>query len=233
VRPSRTRVRVADTTKESRSSVEVTELASRDGSFDGERILYCCVPSKVMRRLHFSISKRIILAFVATTSVLSVQARAFAATSHALMRDGRTPSSTTTAATATTLRAVLSPTITTVAGSSSSRKITGTLGLLVLRGGGNAVSPGVPHISDLAMGAYEWCVNLCAPSALVAGAVIATIYENIGSGALDIRADSDTRWVMFGKRITRLLLLSAFAFEVLSIFVTTVTGTFSCQALPT
>jgi hypothetical protein len=76
------------------------------------------------------------------------------------------------------------------------------------------------------MGAYDWCVNLCAPSALVAGAVIATIYENIGSGALDIRADSDTRWVMFGKRITRLLLLSAFAFEVLSIFVTTVTGTY-------
>lgn len=60
---------------------------------------------------------------------------------------------------------------------------------------------------------------------LIAGAVVATIYENIGSGALDIDRKKDTRMVMFGKRMTRLLLLSAFAFEVLSIFVTTVTGT--------
>lgn len=60
---------------------------------------------------------------------------------------------------------------------------------------------------------------------LVAGAVIATIYENIGSGALDIHRRKDTKWVMLGKRICRLLLLSAFALEVLSIFVTTVTGT--------
>ena len=59
---------------------------------------------------------------------------------------------------------------------------------------------------------------------LVAGAVIATIYENVGSGSLDIDRNNDTRLVMFGKRLTRLLLLSAFAFEVLSIFVTTVTG---------
>lgn len=63
------------------------------------------------------------------------------------------------------------------------------------------------------------------PSALVAGAVIATIYENIGSGALDIDRENDTRAVIFGKRCCRLLLLSAFGLEVLSIFVTTVTGT--------
>ena len=81
------------------------------------------------------------------------------------------------------------------------------------------------EVSELAMGAYEWCVNLGSPSALVAGAVIATIYENLGSGALDIDAKKDTRAVKFGKRMTRLLLLSAFAFEVLSIFTTTVTGT--------
>lgn len=88
--------------------------------------------------------------------------------------------------------------------------------LVALRGG---------EVSELATGAYEWCVNLGGPSALVAGAVIATIYENIGSGALDIDAKKDKSWVKFGKRVTRLLLLSAFAFEILSIFVTTVTGT--------
>ena len=55
--------------------------------------------------------------------------------------------------------------------------------------------------------------------------MIATIYENVGSGSLDIDRKNDTPLVMFGKRLTRLLLLSAFAFEVLSIFVTTVTGT--------
>lgn len=87
---------------------------------------------------------------------------------------------------------------------------------LLLRGG---------EVSELATGAYEWCVNLGGPSALVAGAVVATIYENIGSGALDIDAQKDKKWVKFGKRVTRLLLLSAFAFEILSIFVTTVTGT--------
>lgn len=85
---------------------------------------------------------------------------------------------------------------------------------VLLRGG---------EVSELAMGAYDWCVNLCSPSALVAGAVIATIYENIGSGALDIASD-DSKWVRTGKRVTRLLLLSAFAFEIISIFVTTVTG---------
>ena len=55
--------------------------------------------------------------------------------------------------------------------------------------------------------------------------MIATIYENIGSGALDIDPKNDNRWVKLGKRLTRILLLSAFAFEVLSIFVTTTTST--------
>mmetsp|Transcript_9520 Transcript_9520/g.18300 ORF Transcript_9520/g.18300 Transcript_9520/m.18300 type:complete len:370 (-) Transcript_9520:1296-2405(-) len=88
--------------------------------------------------------------------------------------------------------------------------------LIALRGG---------EVSELATGAYEWCMNLGGPSALVAGAVIATIYENIGSGALDIDTQKDSKWETLGKRVARLLLLSAFALEVLSIFVTTVTGT--------
>ena len=87
--------------------------------------------------------------------------------------------------------------------------------VLSLRGG---------EVSEIAMAAYEWCVNLGNPSALVAGAVIATIYENISSGTLEIKKD-DHPHVKFAKRLTRVLLLSAFALEVMSIFVTTVTGT--------
>ena len=92
---------------------------------------------------------------------------------------------------------------------------TGTSTALALRGG---------EVSEIATSAYDWCTNLGNPSALVAGAVVATMYENIGSGDLDIQ-EQDTRVVRFGKRLTRVLLLSAFALEVMSIFVTTVTGT--------
>jgi len=73
-------------------------------------------------------------------------------------------------------------------------------------------------------GAYEWCCNLGAPSALVAGAVIATLYENMHSGDLEV-LQSDSLATQLGKKVTRLLLLSAFAMEAISIFVTTVTGT--------
>lgn len=92
---------------------------------------------------------------------------------------------------------------------------TATSTALALRGG---------EVSEIATSAYDWCTNLGNPSALVAGAVVATMYENIGSGALDIQKE-DTKMVRFGKRLTRVLLLSAFALEVMSIFVTTVTGT--------
>ena len=87
-----------------------------------------------------------------------------------------------------------------------------------LRGGVSA------EVSDIVVSAYDWCINLGAPSALVAGAVIATIYENIGSGALDVRT-RDAPVSRFLKRLTRVLLISAFSLEVLAIFVTTVTGT--------
>ena len=54
--------------------------------------------------------------------------------------------------------------------------------------------------------------------------MIATIYETIGSGALDIDG-KDTKRIKFAKRFTRYLLLTAFALEIISIFVTTVCGT--------
>jgi len=77
--------------------------------------------------------------------------------------------------------------------------------------------------SELISSSYDWCMNLGAPSALVAGAVIATIYENMKSGDLELTSD-DSKIVSFSKKLTRLLLVTAFGLEVLSIFVTTVTG---------
>ena len=95
--------------------------------------------------------------------------------------------------------------------------------------GGNSGSfvdsvPDIVDIEHLIDDAYSWCCSLGAPSALVAAAVVATIYENMHSGDLEIDK-SDGPWVQLGKKLTRLLLLSAFALETLSIFVTTVTGT--------
>lgn len=74
----------------------------------------------------------------------------------------------------------------------------------------------------LAMEAFEWCSNLGAPSALVAGAVLATLSQT--------REDlspcrTDPQWVRIAKKLCRALLLSRFAMEIVCIFVTTVTGT--------
>lgn len=87
--------------------------------------------------------------------------------------------------------------------------------VLVLRGG---------EISDLMESSYGWCMSLGAPAALVAGAVIATIYENLNSNDLNLEPE-DSKLTKFSKKLTRFLLLSAFALEVMSIFVTTITGT--------
>ncbi|KAL3916835.1 MAG: hypothetical protein SGILL_005000 [Bacillariaceae sp.] len=72
--------------------------------------------------------------------------------------------------------------------------------------------------------AYDWCVNLGAPAALVAGAVIATLYENVRGGALSVY-NSDPPYTVVAKKLTNILLLSAFGFQIMSIFVTTVMGT--------
>lgn len=82
----------------------------------------------------------------------------------------------------------------------------------------------VGELSDLVEGAYDWCTNLGAPAALIAGAVIATLYDVMKDDDLDIKP-GDSAWIRFCKRLSLLLLISAFALEVLSIFVTTVTGT--------
>lgn len=85
-----------------------------------------------------------------------------------------------------------------------------------LRGGG---SP-----DNLISNSYEWSVNYGAPAALVAGAVIATIYEKKDNKNLTPKT-TDPKWVVYAKRLTTFLLLKAFALELVSIFVTTVTGT--------
>jgi hypothetical protein len=96
-----------------------------------------------------------------------------------------------------------------------------SLGLSVIRSlRGGAVG----EVSDIIMGAYDWNMNMGGPSALVAGAVVATLYENISRGDLEIDAKTDARWVRIAKRTTRLLLLSAFACEILCLFTTTITG---------
>ena len=93
---------------------------------------------------------------------------------------------------------------------------TTSLALLGLRGGETA--------SDFVGTAYDWCINLGAPAALVAGAVVATLYENIRGGQLET-FQGDTTYVKVAKKMTSMLLLSAFALQIVSIFVTTVTGT--------
>jgi len=88
---------------------------------------------------------------------------------------------------------------------------------LAVRGGGSLAD----EFSDEA---YGWCNDLGSPAALIAGAVIAILYENARGGQLEIRR-GDTTYVKFAKKMTSLLLLSAFALEIIAIFVTTVTGT--------
>jgi hypothetical protein len=76
--------------------------------------------------------------------------------------------------------------------------------------------------SQLVFDAWEWCSNLGAPAALVAGAVLATMVES-REGLAPKRRDSPL--VRRTKKATRFLLLTSFGFEIVSIFVTTVTGT--------
>ena len=96
---------------------------------------------------------------------------------------------------------------------------TGLEANFALRGGGTST-----EYETYVVEAYDWCCQLGAPSALVAGAVIATLYENMHRGDLQV-LESDSSRVQLGKKLTRLLLLSAFLLEAISIFVTTVTGT--------
>eukprot|EP00532_Pseudo-nitzschia_australis_P015788 CAMPEP_0168248288 /NCGR_PEP_ID=MMETSP0141_2-20121125/1376_1 /TAXON_ID=44445 /ORGANISM="Pseudo-nitzschia australis, Strain 10249 10 AB" /LENGTH=250 /DNA_ID=CAMNT_0008184181 /DNA_START=257 /DNA_END=1005 /DNA_ORIENTATION=+ len=75
--------------------------------------------------------------------------------------------------------------------------------------------------ASTAFEAWEWTSNMGAPAALIAATVLVTLTET--------RTDSmpqktDKRWVRLTKHMMRFLLMSSFAFEVLSIFVGNMTG---------
>lgn len=76
--------------------------------------------------------------------------------------------------------------------------------------------------TSLAFDSWEWTACLGAPAALVAGAVLVTLSETRQDMA---PRKTDKNWIRTVKQITRFLLMSSFALEVVSIFVTTVTGT--------
>lgn len=68
---------------------------------------------------------------------------------------------------------------------------------------------------------WGWTSSLGAPAALVAGAVLVTLGETRQDLA---PRRGDKNWIRVTKLLIRFLLLSSFALEVLSIFVSTVTG---------
>lgn len=76
--------------------------------------------------------------------------------------------------------------------------------------------------SQLLFDTWEWTANLSSPAALVAGAVLATLIDGRETMSPKI---TDRRSVRLLKKTCRLLLLSSFGLEVLSIFVTVVMGT--------
>lgn len=99
--------------------------------------------------------------------------------------------------------------------SSKTTKLQGALGKIELAGL-------VYDSTSLAFDAWEWTAVLGAPAALVAGAVLVTLSET----RLELAPKkADKQWIRTAKQITRFLLMSSFALEVVSIFVSTVTGT--------
>jgi hypothetical protein len=85
-----------------------------------------------------------------------------------------------------------------------------------------AVPPSPLLDQSLLFNTWEWCANLGSPAALVAGAVLATLIDGRESLA---PVQTDTYGTRLLKKWCRFLLLSSFGLEVISIFVTTVTGT--------
>jgi len=75
--------------------------------------------------------------------------------------------------------------------------------------------------TSTAFDSWEWTANLGAPAALVAGAVLATMAETRED---HVPQKSDAKWVRLFKKLCRFMLFSSFALEVISIFVSTVTG---------
>jgi hypothetical protein len=77
--------------------------------------------------------------------------------------------------------------------------------------------------TSTAFDAWEWTANLGAPAALVAGAVLVTLNDNRADMDMAPRRQ-DKKRIRLLKQTCRFLLLSSFALEVVSIFVSTVTG---------
>lgn len=75
--------------------------------------------------------------------------------------------------------------------------------------------------TQLILDSWQWTANLGAPEALVSGAVLATM---VGAREDMAPKKSDSRCIRFVKKLCYFLLLSSFGLEVISIFVTTVTG---------
>jgi hypothetical protein len=71
--------------------------------------------------------------------------------------------------------------------------------LALLRGGSADVDT-----SQLVEQAYGWATNMEAPAALVAGAVIATLYETLSSGSLDVNETTHPKWPNGSKSLKRL-----------------------------
>jgi hypothetical protein len=100
------------------------------------------------------------------------------------------------------------------------KKTPGTAGSI--RG---AAAPDGPseEIEALAGESFDWLANLGAPAALVAGAIMATLVEQ---GDFLRTTTRDTKqWARYMKRSAHVLLITALAMSLFSIFGTTVTGT--------
>jgi hypothetical protein len=102
--------------------------------------------------------------------------------------------------------------------SSSERTSLDTTIIKRLRGG--SVDP-----KEIVAGSNGWLMSLGSPAALVAGAVLASLYELNRNDSLDLEEYKDSKLVIFGKKCSKLLLVSAFAMELICIFVIMVTGT--------
>jgi len=84
-----------------------------------------------------------------------------------------------------------------------------------------------PHLAqalgeDFAQGAWEWLAELGAPSALVAGAAIASFFELKDDLA---PRPGQSKFERIAKKLVGLLLLSSFALTISCVFVGTITGT--------
>lgn len=94
--------------------------------------------------------------------------------------------------------------------------------LHLMRGGDTIELNNVLYDSvDAAFNAWEWQNGLGAPSALIAGAVLVTLYDTREEYTPKV---ADKKSIRVGKLLYRFLLATSFGLEVLSIFVATVTG---------